>query len=48
MTYIEGMAGLQLVAEQEVGVPMREQTRQENAREDRSMAALRRAQQEMV
>lgn len=48
MTFQEGMAGLQLVAEQEVGVPMRDATRRENAREDRSIEALRKAQQELV
>lgn len=48
MTYQEGMAGLQLIAEQEVGVPRRAAVASENAREDRSMERLRKAQQEMV
>lgn len=41
MTYVEGRGGLQLVAERDVGVPMRAETARQNALEDRSLAALR-------
>lgn len=48
MTYAEGRAAMQLLAEREIGVPLREHARRENAAEDRSIAALRREQQELV
>ncbi len=41
MSYLEGRAALQLVAEREVGVPMRQAIEDENAREDASIARLR-------
>lgn len=41
MTYIEGMAALQLVAEQKIGTPMRKANRAEDARMDASLSALR-------
>lgn len=43
MTYEEGRAGLQLIAEMGVGAPMRANTAQENAAEDATIAALKRA-----
>jgi hypothetical protein len=44
MTYQEGRAGLQLVAERDVGQPLRAHNRAQDALEDRSLEALRREQ----
>ncbi len=41
MTWQEGMAALQLIAEEGIGRAMRDASRLENAREDASRAALR-------
>lgn len=41
MTYIEGMAGLQYVAEAVYGVALRAEAAREDARFARSVAALR-------
>ncbi len=48
MTYQEGMAGLQLVAEEDYGTHLRAQRDAENKREDRSLDNLRRAQLEHI
>jgi hypothetical protein len=48
MTFTEGFAGLQLVAEEEIGVLIRQHARRENASEDQSMEALRREQLEKL
>lgn len=48
MTYQEGMAALQLVAEEEIGVHLRAQARKEQVRSDRTMDALRREQLERI
>lgn len=42
MTFQEAFAGLQLVAEQEIGVKLRETARAEDEAHDNTMAALRR------
>jgi hypothetical protein len=48
MTYIEGMAALQLIAEQEIGTRLRQAQAAEDKRFDRSLDALRREQQERI
>lgn len=48
MTWVEGFAGLQLVAEQDVGTKLRAHNRAEDRKLDRGVDALRREQQEMI
>ena len=48
MTWEEGMAALQVIAEETFGTPMREAKAREDARFDRSLDALRREQQERI
>jgi hypothetical protein len=48
MTFEEGLAALQVIAEETYGVPMREAQAREDARFDRSLDALRREQQERI
>lgn len=48
MTWAEAMAGLQLIAEQEIGTRLRDASRQEQATFDRSLDALRREQVERI
>jgi hypothetical protein len=48
MTWREGFAALQLVAEEEIGVALRQQSRSDNATEDASLEALRREQLEKL
>lgn len=47
MTYQEAMAGLQLVAERDIGIPHRQARAEEDLRMDRSAAALK-AEQDRV
>jgi len=48
MTWEEAMAGLQLIAEQEIGTRLRDAARTEQAQFDRSLDALRREQVERI
>jgi len=48
MTWEQAMAGLQLIAEQEVGTRLRDAARTEQAQFDRSLDALRREQVERI
>jgi hypothetical protein len=48
MNYQEGMGALQLIAEQEIGVHIREAQDREDRQFNRSVEALRREQQELI
>ena len=48
MTFEEGMAALQVIAEETYGTPLRAKQAADDARFDRSLDALRREQQERI